>query len=98
LATLRWTEQALADLEAACLYIARDAPMVARAFAVRVFESTDRLESFPLSGRVVPELGRDDLREVIVQSYRVIYQVELDQVVVLTVHHGARLLVPLNDG
>ena len=43
-------------------------------------------------GRVVPELGLQDLREILVGSYRVIYRVREDEVHVLTVHHGARLL------
>jgi plasmid stabilization system protein ParE len=43
-------------------------------------------------GRVVPELGIQDLREILVGTYRVIYRVREDEVHVLTVHHGARLL------
>jgi plasmid stabilization system protein ParE len=53
---------------------------------------TDRLSQFPRSGRIVPELGRDDIREVIVQSYRVIYRLRGDEVEILTVHHSARRL------
>jgi len=43
-------------------------------------------------GRVVPELANEDVREVIVGSYRVIYRIQQDQVHILTLHHGARLL------
>ena len=75
-----------------CLFIARDAPRYANLFADRVFRATDRLAQFPKSGRVVPEIGRDDVREVIVQSYRVIYRLLPEEVEILTVHHGARLL------
>lgn len=48
----------------------------------------------PRSGRVVPELGRDDIREIFVQSYRIIYRARPDTVEILTVHHGARVLDP----
>jgi plasmid stabilization system protein ParE len=43
-------------------------------------------------GRIVPELGIENIREIIVGSYRVIYRVRHEDVQVLTVHHGARLL------
>src|SRR5262249_41070837 len=60
--------------EAVCLYIARDTPSYAELFARWIFQATDRLAAFPRLGRVVPEIGRDDIREVIVQSYRVTYR------------------------
>ena len=87
-----WTEQALDDLDSVCLFIARDAPRYAELFAARVFHATERLEQFPRSGRVVPEVAHDDIREIVVQGYRIIYRVRSDEVEVLTVHHGARLL------
>jgi addiction module RelE/StbE family toxin len=91
-AQVTWTEQALDDLEAVCLFIARDSPRYAELFAQRAFRATDRLRDFPLSGRVVPEIGRNDIREVIVQGYRIIYRVLPNEVEILTVHHGTRLL------
>jgi toxin ParE1/3/4 len=92
MAQVRWTPQAADDLEATCLFIARDSPQLAAAFADRVLRVTDRLADYPRSGRIVPELGIDNLREVIVGSYRVIYRIRQNEVHLLTVHHGARLL------
>jgi plasmid stabilization system protein ParE len=43
-------------------------------------------------GRGVPEIDRHDIREVIVQNYRIIYRLLPDEVEILTVHHGARPL------
>jgi toxin ParE1/3/4 len=91
-AQVTWTDQALDDLDAICRFIARDAPRYATLFAERVFQATDRLAQFPRVGRVVPEVGRDDIREVIVQSYRVIYRLLPDEVEILTIHHCARPL------
>jgi plasmid stabilization system protein ParE len=48
-----------------------------------------RLESHPLSGRVVPELGDESLREVIDRKYRIVYRVTSDAVEIVTVFHGA---------
>lgn len=86
-----WTDQALEDLESICLFIARDAPRYAEIFADRAFVATERLGQFPLSGRIVPEIGREDIREIILGNYRIIYRVLPDEVEVLAVHHGARL-------
>ena len=43
-------------------------------------------------GRIVPEVGQDSIRVVIVQSYRIIYGVITNYGVILTIHHGRRLL------
>jgi plasmid stabilization system protein ParE len=38
----------------------------------------------------VPEIGRDDIREIVFQGYRIIYQIASDHALVLTVPHGSR--------
>ncbi|MDR4499820.1 MAG: type II toxin-antitoxin system RelE/ParE family toxin [Candidatus Scalindua sp.] len=85
-----WTDQALDDLDSICLFIARDSFQYAKLFAIRIFEATDRLEIFPKSGRVVPEIGRKDICEIIVGNYRIIYRIITKEVEILTIHHGAR--------
>ncbi len=40
----------------------------------------------------MPELGIDNIREVILGNYRIIYRIREEQVQLLTVHHAARLL------
>ncbi|HEY6293316.1 MAG TPA: type II toxin-antitoxin system RelE/ParE family toxin [Terriglobia bacterium] len=60
MAQVSWTPQA-ADLEAICLFIARDAAQAAAISADRVLRATDRLASHPRLGRVVPELGMANL-------------------------------------
>jgi len=54
---VRWTEQAVGDLRAIRQFIERDSPRYGRLVAERLFDASQRLEDFPLSGRVVPELG-----------------------------------------
>ncbi|MBI4483118.1 MAG: type II toxin-antitoxin system RelE/ParE family toxin [Acidobacteria bacterium] len=94
MAEVKWTPQALDDLEAICLFIARDAPQVAAVFAQSAFRATDRLVDFPRSGRVVPELHDQNFREIILGNYRLIYRIQRHEVQILTVHHGARLIDP----
>ena len=93
MAEVTWTPQALANVDAITSYIARDLPLYAEYFAARIFRAVGRLALFPRSGRVVPELGRDEIREIIVQGYREIHRAGPGRVEILTVHHGARLLV-----
>ncbi|MBI4480601.1 MAG: type II toxin-antitoxin system RelE/ParE family toxin [Acidobacteria bacterium] len=94
MAEVKWTPQALDDLEAICLFIARDAPQVAAVFAQSAFRATDRLADFPRSGRLVPELNDPNFREIIFGAYRLIYRIQSDEVQILTLHHGARLIAP----
>ena len=57
----------------------------------KIIESANRLDAFPLSGCVVPEVEREDIREVIFQSYRIIYWVmNENRIDILTVLHGSR--------
>ncbi len=48
-------------------------------------------------GRIVPELDHDAARELIVSGYRLIYEIEGEDVFVLAVIHGARDLMGLWD-
>jgi plasmid stabilization system protein ParE len=48
--------------------------------------------------RVVPELGRDDIREVLKRTYRIVYRVRGDRVEVLTISEGHRLFPPDIEG
>jgi len=88
MAAVRWSPRAAQDLEDACDFIARDSEAAAK----RVVEATRQLASFPRSGRIAPEFGRDDIREGIVQSYRVVYRLVGDDVQIATIQHAARLL------
>lgn len=89
-----WTEPAVADLEAIHSYIARDSDIYANATVFRVLESVEKLVQYPLSGRVVPEIGHENVRELIVGNYRVIYEVGTSAVAIQTVLHGKRAFPP----
>ena len=89
---LRWTDHARRDLLAIGRYFARDNPHAARRWVEQLRERARHAAENPLAGRVVPELGRDDVREVFLQSYRIVYSVGEETVDVLTVFEGHRLL------
>lgn len=92
MAQIKWTPQSLDDVEAIANFIARDSECYARMFVVKIFDAAERLELFPESGRIVPELNRKEIREVIFGSYRIIYRIRDKLVEILTVYHSSRLL------
>ena len=87
---LVWTRPALADVLHIRDHIAADSTRYARIVAERIVSSVDRLSTFPLSGRVVPELADPMLREVINAPYRIVYRVRDDVLEILTVVHAAQ--------
>lgn len=70
---VEWSPRAVDDLEAIAQYIASDSVAYAAAVVKTIFETTSKLSHFPFSGRVVPELADDDIREWFAYSYRIIY-------------------------
>lgn len=86
-----WALQAIEDVEAIRAYVARDSTHYADLVVERIVAAVTRLESQPLSGRVVPEVGDQALREVIHGSYRIVYRLKPNVAEIVTVFHGARV-------
>ena len=89
---LRWTRRAEQQLAEIGRFIARDKPGAARRWVEVLRRRAAEAAERPLVGRVVPELDREDIREVIVRSYRIVYRVGKGVVEVLTVFESHRLL------
>ena len=89
-----WSGPALADLEGIAEFIAQDSPSYARTVVSKVVAQARNLSQFPRSGRVVPEFDDEQIREVFAYSYRIIYRLDGDQVTIITVIHGNRILQP----
>lgn len=86
-----WTARALSDLEAIGDFIAMDNPTAAKRWVGELMATAEHAASTPLAGRRVPELAREDVREIIKRTYRVVYRVKADRIEVLTVFEGHRL-------
>ena len=85
-----WAPSALDDVDAIAEYIVRDSESRAALFVSRIFEITDRLQKYSLSGRVIPEIGDQSCREIIYGSYRIMYRIQGNAVWITGVVHGAR--------
>lgn len=87
-----WSRRAREDLAEIVRFIARDDRVAAERWVARLIQRGESLDGLPRAGRVVPELGRDDIREFIERTYRIVYRVHGEEVRIITVFEGHRLL------
>jgi toxin ParE1/3/4 len=87
-----WSARALADVESIAAYIASDSPAYAKIVVKKIVKLTRQLVRFPQSGREVREFQDPSLRELLAFSYRIIYKVETEEVIIASVIHGKRNL------
>ena len=85
-----WTEPAVDSLQAIHDYIARDNAFYAGLFTQRLIEIAESLQDLPERGRLVPEAGNADMRELLFQHYRIIYRLRAEIIEILAIVHGAR--------
>lgn len=85
-----WTRPARADLRAIHDFIAQDSRHYAKKVAQEIREKSDQIEALPNAGRKVPELNDELVRETSIYSYRLIYEIKSNAVVVLAVVHKRR--------
>jgi toxin ParE1/3/4 len=88
-----WSPLALERAEEAARFIAADKPLAAAKWAASLLARVGQLEAFPESGRVVPEFGRRQLRELVLGGFRVIYRTAADRVEILTVRRSDKLTI-----
>ena len=86
-----WTENALSDLHEIYHYISKDSVRYADDVLNRLFDRIEILVDFPQIGRMVPEYNNPDFKELIEGNYRIIYELQSDdRILVLKIHHSAR--------
>ncbi len=87
---VKWSKPAGLDLKQIHDYIARDSKFYAQKVSMEIIEKSEKLNLFPELGRVVPELGDPNIRELLIYSYRLLYEVFPDKVEVLALIHSKR--------
>ena len=90
-----WTNEAFEDIESTAEYISKDSPFYASAFVEAVLETGKALKDSPKRGRRVPEIDDDNIREIFIKKYRLIYKIKDEHIVILALIHGARDLKKL---
>ncbi len=73
-------------------YIAQDSLEYALSFYEQVREKVENLILFPKMGRIVPELGDPNIRELILRNYRIIYKILGEKIQLVRLFHGSRII------
>jgi toxin ParE1/3/4 len=89
---VHWTENAIDNLVNIYEYIAANSAIYAKRMVDKITRRSDQIAAHPFSGRKVQEYDAQDIREITAKPYRIIYRIKPDQIDVLAVIHGARLL------
>ncbi|HEX9828491.1 MAG TPA: type II toxin-antitoxin system RelE/ParE family toxin [Flavobacteriaceae bacterium] len=88
---INWTLQSVSDLKDIAEYISKDSKKYAKLWVIRISNRTKILKSQIHSGKIVPEINQQSIRELIEGNYRIIYKIVNDnRIDILTIHHSAR--------
>lgn len=95
---LVWSRRATREAEQAAEWIAKDRPLGALEWLDGLHAAVMRLQEFPFSGHVLPEIPLAARREIPYRGYRIIYRLKPDTLEILRVAHGRRDLRPRDRG
>ena len=90
--SVKWSPEATEDLESIVEYIARDSEFYARSVASKILTVSRKISEQPMIGRIVPEIGEQEIRERFVYSYRLVYRIQNSTITIVAIIHGKRLL------
>lgn len=88
--SVTWSKSAQSALDEVITYINQDSRANARLVLVAALDAADSLETFAERGRIVPELGDSQIRELLVFKYRLLYRVSDDNVTIVAFLRGVR--------
>jgi addiction module RelE/StbE family toxin len=92
-----WSPEAVEDLESIAEYIERDSLFYAQSVVSQILSVSRKIKEFPLIGRVLPEIGDENIRERFIYSYRLVYKIEKERILIVAVIHGKRLIENIED-
>ncbi len=91
-----WSPLAIDRASEIAEYISLDNPTAAKQWIDNIFENVLILQTNPKMGRKVPEINRNEIREIIFGNYRIIYRIETFNISILTIRHTKQIL-PVNE-
>ena len=91
---IEWSELALERVQDLSFHREPHDAEAARIWVTALFEAVSELATHPFRGRIVPEVGREEVRELVWRKHRIVYRVRQDRLSILTVIHGRQELIP----
>jgi len=90
--TITFSASAVKDLETIrTWYAEQQVPVVGERLLMEVISQVERLTDFPESGRIVPEFGIVNLREIIYSPFRIVYRLDKSRVRIVRIWRSERL-------
>lgn len=90
MAQIKWADAAYIDLEEIGRFIALDSTFQADKIVAEILKTPLMLADYPELGRIVPEVNRKNIWELIYGNYRIIYFLQKDVANIIAVYHAAR--------
>ncbi len=90
---VKWSNSAKYDLRQIYEYISNNSKIYGKKVIDDIVRRTEQLNRFSSSGRIVEELNNPRIREILIYSYRLIYQIKSEEEIeVLAIVHAKRQL------
>jgi len=87
-----WSPLSIQRIQEIADYIAQDKISSANNWIEKIFRKVDLLKTAPQIGRIVPEIMKTNIRELIFGNYRIIYAYSENQISILTIRHLKQIL------
>ena len=97
MAELRLSKSSINYLDDIIAYISLESEENAKLFVAKIIHSAETTAIFPYSGRIVPELNDEQIREKVYHNIRIIYRMKDNVMEVIRVLHSARDFPELNE-
>ncbi len=88
-----WTGKAKSSLKAIYNYIKVDSQFYAEEVRTKFIYESRKLEDFPKLGRIVPETEKENIRELFIYSYRMLYEIRDENVFILSIIHSKQNII-----
>lgn len=92
MASIIWTDVAQSNLIEIRAFVAMSSVIQADLLIDALFTKAQMLERYPEIGKIIRELPNENYREILFKRYRIIYKIQKDIVLIMSVWHSSRLL------
>ena len=87
---LEWSKTARDNLESIRQYVSARSTASGQRVIASIIARCEQVAKFPLSGHVVTEFDYPQIRQVIVEQYRIVYHLAPDKTTIVAVVHSAQ--------